>query len=111
MAEYVPLSIAHVPKLIRIGRIPIDVALIQVSPPDEFGYVSLGVSVDIVAAAVEQAKLVLAAQGEFLQGAARSAGGKPIICLTSSTDDEKTSRIRPLLLAGEGVSVARTDVH
>ena len=294
VAEYVPISIAHVPQLIRVGRIPIDVALIQVSPPDEFGYVSLGVSVDIVAAAVEQAKLViaevnpamprtmgdsmlhvnrihklvlvdspvieyvhvpvedevvqriaryiagiidngstlqiglgripnealkylddrrdlgihsdvitdaiipllekgiltgrrksehrgkivtsfalgtrrlydlldrnplfsfqsiesichpytlstqhklvsvtqafaidltgqvcsdqfdgefyggLAAQGEFLQGAARSPGGKPIICLTSTTDDGETSRIRPLLLAGEGVSVARTDVH
>jgi len=294
VAEYVPISIARVSQLISIGRIPIDVALIQVSAPDEFGYVSLGVSVDIVAAAVEHAKLViaevnpamphtmgdstlhlnrihklvlvqtpvieyvhipvdddvvhriaryiagiiddgstlqiglgripnealkylndrrdlgihsdvitdaiipllergiltgrykseqrgkivtsfaigtrrlydlldrnslfsfqpietvchpytlsmqhklvsvtqafaidltgqvcsdefggefyggLAAQGEFLQGAARSAGGKPIICLTSSTDDGATSRIRPLLLAGEGVSVARTDVH
>jgi RimJ/RimL family protein N-acetyltransferase len=53
----------------------------------------------------------LAAQGEFLQGAARSPGGKPIICLTATTDDGETSRIRPLLLAGEGVSVARTDVH
>jgi len=41
----------------------------------------------------------------------RSPGGKPIICLTSTTDDGKTSRIRPLLLAGEGVLVARTDVH
>jgi len=294
VAQYVPISIARVPQLIRIGRIPIDVALIQVSTPDEYGYVSLGVSVDIVAAAVEQAKLViaevnpamprtlgdstvhmnrihklvpvespvieyvhspvddeivqriaryiagiiddgstlhiglgripneslkylddrrdlsihsdvitdsiipllekgiltgrykseqrgkivtsfalgtrrlydlldrnplfsfqpmesichpytlamqhklvsvtqafavdltgqvcsdqfdgefyggLAAQSEFLQGAARSAGGKPIICLTSTTDDGVTSRIRPLLLAGEGVSVARTDVH
>jgi len=294
IAEYVPISIARVPQLIRIGRIPVDVALIQVSTPDEFGYVSLGVSVDIVAAAVEHAKLViaevnpamprtmgdsmlhvnrihklvlvdspvieyvhpavedevvqriaryiagiiddgstlqvglgripneslkylsdrrdlgihsdvitdaiipllekgiltgrqkseqrgkivtsfalgtrrlydlldrnslfsfqpmeavchpytltmqhklvsvtqafaidltgqvcsdqfdgefyggLAAQGEFLQGAARSPGGKPIICLTSTTDDGATSRIRPLLLAGEGVSVARTDVH
>jgi len=294
VAEYVPISIARVPQLIRIGRIPVDVALIQVSAPDEFGYVSLGVSVDIVAAAIEQAKLViaevnpamprtmgdsmlhlhrihklvpvetpvieyvhptvedevvqriaryiagiiddgstlqvglgripneslkylddrrdlgihsdvitdaiipllekgiltgrykseqrgkivasfalgtrrlydlldrnplfsfqsmetichpytltmqhklvsvtqafavdltgqvcsdqfdgefyggLAAQGEFLQGAARSPGGKPIICLTSTTDDGATSRVRPLLLAGEGVSVARTDVH
>ena len=294
VAEYVPISIARVPQLIAIGRIAIDVALIQVSAPDEFGYVSLGVSVDIVAAAVEHAKLViaevnpamprtmgdsmlhvnrihklvlvdspvteyvhtpvedevvqriaryiagiiddgstlqiglgripnealkylddrrdlgihsdvitdaiipllekgiltgrqkterrgkivtsfalgtrrlydlldrnplfsfqpleavchpytlgqqhklvsvtqafaidltgqvcsdqfdgefyggLAAQSEFLQGAARSAGGKPIICLTSTTDDGATSRIRPLLLAGEGVSVARTDVH
>lgn len=293
-AEYVPISIARVPQLIRLGRIPLDVALIQVSPPDEFGYVSLGISVDIVAAAVEHAKLViaevnpamprtmgdstlhinrihqlvpveipvieyvhrpvedevvqriaryiagiiddgstlqiglgripneslkyledrrdlgihsdvitdaiipllekgiltgrhkseqrgkivtsfalgtrrlydlldcnplfsfqamesvchpytlsmqhklvsvtqafaidltgqvcsdqfdgefyggLAAQGEFLQGAARSPGGKPIICLTSTTDDGETSRVRPLLLAGEGVSVARTDVH
>ena len=294
IAEYVPISIARVPQLIRIGRIPVDVALIQVSTPDEFGYVSLGISVDIVAAAVEHAKLVIAevnpamprtmgdsmlhvnrihklvqvdspvieyvhppvedevvqriaryiagiiedgstlqiglgripnealkylddrrdlgihsevitdaivpllekgiltgrykseqrgkivtsfalgtrrlydlldrnplfsfqsmesichpytltmqhklvsvtqafaidltgqvcsdqfdgefygglsAQGEFLQGAARSPGGKPIICLTSTTDDGATSRIRPLLLAGEGVSVARTDVH
>lgn len=293
-AEYVPISIARVPQLIRLGRIPLDVALIQVSPPDEFGYVSLGVSVDIVAAAVEHARLViaevnpvmprtmgdstihvnridrlvlvdapvieyvhtpvedevvqriaryiagiiddgstlqiglgripnealkyledrrdlgihsevitdaiipllekgiltgrhkteqrgkivtsfalgtrrlydlldrnplfsfqameavchpytlsmqhklvsvtqafaidltgqvcsdqfagefyggLAAQGEFLQGAARSPGGKPIICLTSTTDDGEVSRVRPLLLAGEGVSVARTDVH
>ena len=294
IAEYVPISSARLPQLIRIGRIPVDVALIQVSTPDEFGYVSLGISVDIVAAAVEHAKLViaevnpamprtmgdstlhvnrihklvlvespvieyvhtpvedevvhriaryiagiiddgstlqiglgripsealkylddrrdigihsevitdaiipllekgiltgrhksdqrgkivtsfalgtrrlydlldrnplfsfqplevichpytlatqhklvsvtqafaidltgqvcsdqfdgefyggLAAQGEFLQGAARSPGGKPIICLTSTTDDGNTSRIRPLLLAGEGVSVARTDVH
>lgn len=293
-AEYVPISIARVPQLIKLGRIPLDVALIQVSPPDEFGYVSLGISVDIVAAAVEHAKLViaevnptmprtmgestihvnrihhlvpverpvieyvhrpvedevvqriaryiagiiddgstlqiglgripneslkyledrrdlgihsevitdaiipllekgiltgrhkteqrgkivtsfalgtrrlydlldrnplfsfqametvchpytlsvqhklvsvtqafaidmtgqvcsdqfdgefyggLAAQGEFLQGAARSPGGKPIICLTSTTDDGVTSRIRPLLRAGEGVSVSRTDVH
>jgi acyl-CoA hydrolase/GNAT superfamily N-acetyltransferase len=294
VAEYVPISIARIPQLIRIGRIPIDVALIQVSAPDEFGYVSLGVSVDIVASAVELAKLViaeinphmprttgdsmlhidrihklvpvdsqmieyshpkvedrtvqriaryiagiiddgstlqiglgripneslkyledrrdlgihsdvitdaiipllekgiltgrhksdqrgrivtsfalgtrrlydlldrnplfsfqpidvicnpntlatqhklvsvtqafaidltgqvcsdqfdgefyggLAAQSEFLQGAARSPGGKPIICLTSTTDDGETSRIRPSLLSGEGVSVARTDVH
>ena len=293
-AEYVPISIARVPQLIKLGRVPLDVALIQVSPPDEFGYVSLGISVDIVAAAVEHAKMIiaevnpamprtmgdstlhvnrihhlvpvegpvieyvhrpvedevvqriaryiagiiddgstlqiglgripneslkyledrrdlgihsevitdaiipllekgiltgrhkseqrgkivtsfalgtrrlydlldcnplfsfqametvchpytlsmqhklvsvtqafaidltgqvcsdqfdgefyggLAAQGEFLQGAARSPGGKPIICLTSTTDDGETSRIRPLLRAGEGVSVARTDVH
>lgn len=53
----------------------------------------------------------IAAQGEFLVGASRSPGGKAIICLASTTDDGETSRIRPLLLAGEGVSVARTDVH
>lgn len=294
LAEYVPISIAQVPRMIELGRIPIDVALIQVSLPDQFGYVSLGVSVDIIPAALAAAKLVIAevnpampctmgdstvhvsqihklvpvgtpviefvhafpkeeivehiaryiagiiddgstlqigpgripnaslghledrrdlgihsdvitdsiiplmekgiltgrqktehrgkivaslalgtrrlydiidrnplfsfqpidvicgpgtiaaqrkmvsvtqafaldltgqvcsdqfegsfyggvaAQADFLRGAARSAGGKPIICLTSTTDDGKTSRVRPVLLAGEGVSVARSDVH
>jgi acyl-CoA hydrolase/L-amino acid N-acyltransferase YncA len=294
LAEYVPISAARVARLMDIGRIPIDVALIQVSPPDAFGYVSLGISVDIAHAAVYRAKMViaevnpnmpwtmgdstlhvgqihylvpvtapvgeyvhvpvenevvqrigryiagiiedgstlqvglgripnealkylddrrdlgihsdvitesivpllekgvltgekktqhrnrivasfalgtrrfydlidrnplfdfqpmnavcdpgtiasqhkmvsvtqafavdltgqvcsdqfegqfysgLAAQGEFHRGASRSPGGKPIICLMSTTDDEATSRIRPLLLEGEGVSVARSDVH
>ena len=294
MAEYLPISIARVPELLNLGRIPLDVALIQVSPPDRFGYMSLGVSVDIVAAAVQNAKMVIAevnpnmpwtmgdsvihvsqthhlvevatpmieyvhrvseesvvqhiaryiasiiddgstlqiglgripnealkyledrkdlgihsdvitdaiipllekgiltgrkktlqkgkivtsmamgsrklydildrnplfsfqpidvvcdpytiaaqrnmvsvtqafavdltgqvcsdqfegefysgiaAQSEFLRGASRSPGGKPIICLASTTDDGETSRIRPLLLAGEGVTVARAEVH
>lgn len=59
-AEYVPVSLAQVPNLIRTGRIRPDVALIQVSLPDEFGYVSLGVSVDVVMVAVRHAKLVIA---------------------------------------------------
>lgn len=59
-AEYVPLSLARLPQLIAIGRIPVDVALIQVSPPDEFGYVSLGVSVDVLPAVVAKACLVIA---------------------------------------------------
>lgn len=294
LAEYHPVSIARVPELFNIGRIPLDVALIQVSEPDAFGYVSLGLSVDIVASAVQNAKLVIAeinpampwtmgdsaihlsnihhlvpveptlieyehiqvgegiveqiaryiagtiedgatlqiglgripnealkylsdrkdlgihsdvitdaiiplldkgvltgrlksqqrgkivtsfamgsrklyeiidrnplfsfqpidavchpytvaaqhkmvsvtqafavdltgqvcsdqfggefyggiaAQGDFLRGSSRSRGGKPIICLSSTTDDGESSRIRPVLLAGEGVSVARADVH
>ena len=60
LAEYVPLSIARVPELMAIGRIKVDVALIQVSLPDEFGYVSLGVSVDVAPAAVARARLVIA---------------------------------------------------
>ncbi len=60
LVEYVPMSIARVPDMITIGRIPVDVALIQVSPPDEFGYVSLGVSVDIIPAALARARLVMA---------------------------------------------------
>jgi acyl-CoA hydrolase/GNAT superfamily N-acetyltransferase len=59
-AEYVPISLAQVPGLIGNGRVDVDVALIQVSPPDEHGYVSLGVSVDITRAAVEKAKVVIA---------------------------------------------------
>ena len=60
LADYVPVSAARVPQLIAIGRIPVDVALIQVSMPDEYGYVSLGVSVDVVMAAVSKARLVVA---------------------------------------------------
>ncbi len=50
-------------------------------------------------------------QPEFIRGAAQSPGGKPIICLQSATHDGKTSRIRPLLQGGEGVTIARSDVH
>jgi len=59
-AEYVPVSLRQIPSLISTGRIRIDIAFIQVSPPDEFGYVSLGVSVDVVAAAVRHARMVVA---------------------------------------------------
>lgn len=59
-ADYIPISIAQVPGLIENGRIAIDVAMVQVSPPDEHGYVSLGVSVDITRAAVMKAKKVIA---------------------------------------------------
>ncbi len=294
LAEYVPMSVARVPEMIALGRVPVDVALIQVSLPDEFGYVSLGISVDIIPAAVARARLVIAEvnpamprsmgdstlhvsrihhlvpvdtpvtelqrtfaqedevqriaryiagiiedgstlqiglgqlahealqhltdrkdlgihsdvisdaifpllehgsltgakktsqpfkivtsmavgsrklydlidrnplfvfqpidvvcnpatiaaqhkmvsiaqafaidltgqvcvdqfdgefysgignQGEFLRGASRSPGGKPIICMTSTTEDGETSRIRPTLLAGEAATIARTDVH
>lgn len=48
---------------------------------------------------------------EFIRGAALSPGGKPVICLQSTTEDGKASRIRPLLLAGDGVTVARSDIH
>ena len=60
IADYVPMSIARVPELMAIGRVAVDVALIQVSLPDEFGYVSLGISVDVIPAAVAKAKLVIA---------------------------------------------------
>ncbi len=49
-------------------------------------------------------------QAGFIRGAARSPGGKPIICLASTTEDG-TSRIKPLLETGDGVGIARSDVH
>jgi acyl-CoA hydrolase/RimJ/RimL family protein N-acetyltransferase len=60
LVDYVPMSIARVPEMIALGRIPVDVALIQVSLPDAFGYVSLGISVDIIPAAVARARIVIA---------------------------------------------------
>lgn len=59
-ADFTPVFLSEIPELIRSRRLRIDVALVQVSPPDEHGYASLGVSVDIVRAAVEAASLVLA---------------------------------------------------
>ncbi len=59
-AEYVPVSLAQLPRLIENGRFPIDVALIQVSPPDRNGYVSLGISVDIAHAAIRHARQIIA---------------------------------------------------
>jgi len=59
-AEYIPISLAQVPRLIENGRVRTDVALIQTSPPDAFGYMSLGVSVDITASVLRQAKRVVA---------------------------------------------------
>ncbi len=60
VADYTPIFLSKVPDLIRRGLVPIDVALIQTSPPDDHGYMSLGVSVDIVKAATEKASLVIA---------------------------------------------------
>ncbi len=59
-ADYTPIFLSELPRLFQVGAIPIDVALIQVAPPDEHGYCSLGVSVDIVKAAAEHADIVVA---------------------------------------------------
>jgi len=60
LADYTPIFLSRIPQLFRNKMIPIDVALIQTSLPDQNGYVSLGVSVDICMDAVENAKLVIA---------------------------------------------------
>jgi acyl-CoA hydrolase/CheY-like chemotaxis protein len=59
-ADYTPVFLSRVPDLFYRGLVSIDAALIQTSLPDKHGYMSLGVSVDIVKAAVENAPLVIA---------------------------------------------------
>lgn len=58
--DYVPISLEEVPRLLTSGRLPIDVALLQVSPPDARGFVSLGVSVDLAPAILSVARMVIA---------------------------------------------------
>lgn len=59
-ADYIPVFLSETQKLYRCGALPINVAMIQVSPPDKHGYVSLGTSVDATLAAVELADHVIA---------------------------------------------------
>jgi acyl-CoA hydrolase/GNAT superfamily N-acetyltransferase len=59
MADYTPISLSQVPRLLRRKFVPVDVALIQTSLPDKNGYMSLGVSVDITKAAVENASKII----------------------------------------------------
>jgi acyl-CoA hydrolase len=59
-ADYLPVFLSEVPRLFRAGVLPLDVALIQVSPPDRHGFCSLGVSVDVTRAAVQVAHTVIA---------------------------------------------------
>lgn len=58
--DYCPVFLSEIPQLFRRGIKKVDVALIQVSPPDAHGHVSLGVSVDVAKAAVECARIVIA---------------------------------------------------
>jgi acyl-CoA hydrolase/GNAT superfamily N-acetyltransferase len=58
--DYIPVYLSQIAGLFANRRIGFDVALIQVSPPDRFGYVSLGVSVDITKAGMQNAGLVIA---------------------------------------------------
>jgi len=58
-ADYTPIFLSEIPGEFSTGRIGLDVALVETSPPDESGFMTYGVSVDIVKAAVENARLVI----------------------------------------------------
>lgn len=59
-ADYAPVFLSEIPALFRKNILPIDVALIHVSPPDRHGFCSLGISVDAARAATEMAKRLVA---------------------------------------------------
>lgn len=59
-ADYSPIMLSDIPRLFRSKRMPLDVSMIQVSPPDEHGYCSLGISVDITKAGAESADMIIA---------------------------------------------------
>jgi acyl-CoA hydrolase len=59
-ADYVPVFLHHIPRLFHDGIIPLDVAMVMVSPPDEHGFMSYGVETMAAQAAVQNAKTVIA---------------------------------------------------
>ncbi len=58
-ADYVPLFLSEIPRIFRSGVVPLDVALLHVSPPDRHGWCSLGVSVDVSRAAADSARILI----------------------------------------------------
>ncbi len=59
-ADFVPIFLSDIPSLFRNGRLPLDVAMLNVSPPDAHGFCSLGTSGDIAKAGAESARIVIA---------------------------------------------------
>jgi len=59
-ADFIPAFLSDIPDLFKKNVLPIDVAIVQVSPPDEHGYCTLGLSVDIARTAVNTAKYIIA---------------------------------------------------
>ncbi len=65
-ADYIPVFLSETQKLIRQGYLNVNVAMIQVSPPDKHGFVSLGTSVDATLAAIETADTVIAQINKYV---------------------------------------------
>jgi acyl-CoA hydrolase/GNAT superfamily N-acetyltransferase len=60
LADYTPMLLSEIPWLFKLGRMHLDTALIQVSPPDKYGFCSYGINVDIVKPIAESAEFVVA---------------------------------------------------
>jgi len=102
--DYVPISLCEIPGLFRSGKIPLDVALIQTSPPDKNGSLSLGISVDIVKAAVENSLMVIAEVNERMP---RTYGDSSIpVDLVDAVVESRSDLIEYPLSAPDPVSEA-----
>ena len=66
VADYTPIFLSQTPKLFDSGMAKMDIALIQTSLPDNLGYMSLGISVDVIKAAVKRASVVVAQVNRFM---------------------------------------------
>ena len=75
--DYLPIFLSEVPRLFRRNVLPLDAALVQVSPPDKHGFCSLGVSVDASLAAVQCAKHVIAQVNKHMPVSTRSPKDPP----------------------------------
>ena len=58
--DFVPIFLSEIPLLFKNGILPIDVAMVTISPPDRHGYCTLGTSVDVARSAVDHAKMIIA---------------------------------------------------
>lgn len=74
-ADFVPIFLSDVPLLFLSGRVALDAAIVQLSPPDRHGYCSLGTSIDAARAAVDTARLVI---GEVNERMPRTHGNTAI---------------------------------
>jgi len=63
-ADFTPVCLSEIPGLFRTGRLPLDAALVQVSPPDEHGFCSFGIEVGITKPAAQSARMVIAEMNE-----------------------------------------------
>jgi 4-hydroxybutyrate CoA-transferase len=72
-ADFTPCFFSEIPRLFKNNILPVDVVLIQITPPDEQGYCSFGISVDYTQAATECAKLVIAQVNSYMP---RTCGAK-----------------------------------
>jgi 4-hydroxybutyrate CoA-transferase len=93
-ADFTPCFFSEVPRLFKSGALPVDVALIQVTPPDADGFCSYGVSADYTQPAAESARIVIAQMNRSMP---RTGGSK--IALDAITHvvekDEPVLELKP----------------